>query len=275
MPFTFTAPAAAGGGAVDVGWRRLMLGDATSTEDTNNQVASYTETAGDSGYTEVTLSDVVTTAALRSSQAANYIQPLVDANGVAVNWDKPFSLLCMVEMIGATGNYGGTNKAKFLVGMGIGVNTSSLDDLANRWIHMGINQNGSTFPTGMRMTKGSRSYMSHGSNNGVADTKLLIFQFYHGPDTGASMAAANNTCVMGQWHKDSGNGYRRNTVNSFYRGDLGALADNAVKSTGPVQLYAYVGCTNTLSGVHAQAVPKFRLWYMIAHDSDGWGGSAT
>ena len=169
------------------------MGDATSTEDTNNQVASITETAGASWYTEVTLSDVVTTGALRSSQAANYIQPLVDPNGVAVNWDKPFSLLCMIEMIGMTGDFGATNKAKVLVGMGLGVNDSSLDDAAHRWIHMGVNQNGSQFPASLRITKGARSYMSHGSNNGNADTKLLVFQFFHGPDTGASMATANNT----------------------------------------------------------------------------------
>lgn len=276
MPFTFTSGGGGGGGgAVDVGWKRLLLADATSTEDTNSQVASFTETAGASGYTEVTLSDVVTTAALRSSQAANYIQPLVDANGVAVNWDKPFSLLCMVEMIDAGGDYGATNKAKFLVGMGIGVNTTALDHADHRWINMGVNQNGSQFPASLRITKGARSYMSHGSNNGNADTKLLVFQFYHGPDTGASMATANNTCVTGNWYRDSAAGYRRNTTINFYRGDLGALAANAVLSTGPVQLYAYVGCTNTLDGSHAQAVPKFRLWYMVAHDSDGWGGSGT
>ena len=89
------------------------------------------------------------------------------------------------------------------------------------------------------------------------------------------MATANNTCVMGQWHKDSGNNYRRNTVNNFYRGDLGGLSANAVKATGPVQLFTYVGSSNTLDGSHDQAVVKFRLWYMIAHDTDGWGGSAT
>ena len=265
------APAA----AVDTGWKRLMLEDAVGTEDPLSQVASLSETSGQSGYTQVTLSDVINTGALRASQACTYTQPLQDASGVTVNWDKPFTLMCMIEMISATGNYGGTNKAKFLVGMGIGVNATGVDHVDNRWVNMGLNQNGSTFPTGMRITKGARSYQQHGSNNGVADTKLLVFQFYHGPDTGASMAAANNTCVMGQWHKDSGNAYRRNPINSFYRGDLGALATNAVKATGPVQLFTYVGSSNTLDGTKDQAVVKFRLWYMIAHDTDGWGGSAT
>ena len=265
------APAA----AVDTGWKRLMLEDATGTEDTLSHVASLSETAGHSGYTQVTISDVIGTGALRASQAATYTQPLQDANGVTVNWDKPFTLMCMIEMISATGDFGATNKAKFLVGMGLGVNATSLDHADNRWINMGVNQNGSQFPASLRMTKGARSYQNHGSNQGNADTKLLVMQFYHGPDTGGSMATANNTCVMGQWHKDSGNAYRRNTVNNFYRGDLGGLSANAVKATGPVQLFTYVGSSNTLDGSHDQAVVKFRLWYMIAHDTDGWGGSAT
>ena len=260
----------------DFGWRRFMLGDVRNThEDPDSNIASYTETAGPLGYTEVTLTDIITTTGTNPCYKGVWVQPLVGPTGQPVDLSKPFVLMTMIEAIAMSGDFGGTQKHKPIFGLGICDYTSDIDHASNRYLTVGWDQNGNTFPNGVKIGRGTASnYNVTGAAND-ADTKLIVATFYHGPDTGASMAAASNTTAIFNFYKDSSEGYRRNTNVTLLTQALGTLATNAIKSVTQAQIFAYFGSRTDTDGSEDEAVTKFRLWYMVTHDPTGWGGSGA
>ena len=260
----------------DFGWRRFMLSDSRNThEDPDSNVASYTETAGPLGYTEVTLTDVIATSGTNIKFKAAWVQPLVGPTGQPVDLSKPFVLMTMTEAIAMSGDFGGTQKHRPMFGLAFGDYTSDIDHADHRFLGIGWDQNGSTFPNGVKIGRGTASnYNVSGAANN-ADTKLIVATFYHGPDTGGSMAAASNTTATFNFYKDSSEGYRRNTNVALLTQALGTLATNAIKSVTQAQIFAYFGSRTDTDGSYDEAVTKFRLWYMVTHDTTGWGGSGT
>lgn len=90
------APVVAGG-ASDLGWQRFLLGGAPDN-DPHTQYASIVE---DASATQITSPGTVTIVTANDDdhmqEGSIWHRALVDANGVAITWDKPFSMEWLIE----------------------------------------------------------------------------------------------------------------------------------------------------------------------------------
>ena len=98
----FTGMGGGGGGAASVeqGWRRFLLVGADYTDDPHNQADSITEDATDTAWTSLGSGTLGTTESKKPDNGAIYTRPLLDANGDALTWDKPFSVDVLIESVG-------------------------------------------------------------------------------------------------------------------------------------------------------------------------------
>jgi len=253
MRVTNSAPSGGGGGAVEQGWRRFLLDGADYTDDPHSQHGSISEDADSTVWTCAASGTLATSVEQRPDNGAIYMRPLVDANGDALAWDKPFSVDFFIENIGKTAHW----KKKAYFGLGLAGVTTGLDAAAGM---IGV----------------ASAWTSTASSNyqGVNRFRKNSLDNSGNCDPGWSIGG---TFVHGPRHANHGGQHRIMTYQfdpTSPAGPVGStgmgnypLSANKLPGSGPVYIYATCGRTQTFS---VTVSLSFRLFYAVTGGTQDW-----
>jgi len=254
MPYSYRAPAGGGGGggAVEQGWRRFLLVGADYTDDPHSQADSITEDDDETAWTSLGSGTLATAESKRPDNGAIYTRALVDANGDALAWDRPFSVDFLIELteVGSYYKQGNSYFGFGLSGVTTGLDAASSIGVASTWNATGSSNYQRTY----RFKK--NSWDNQGSVNETWDTGGTII---HGPRHGNQGAHQR---LMS---------YRFNPTNPSGSGDTGIgnypLGSSKLPSTGAV--YGFVTCGRTQTWGTVKTL-KFRIYYAVTGSTQDW-----
>jgi hypothetical protein len=256
MPYTYKAPAAAGGGAVDLGWTRFLLDGATYTDDPWGMHDSLDETDARTRWTSAGAGTLPTADSKKPSHGAIFTRQLFDANGDALDWSEPFCFEMLIEKVSAGSAIKGDN---LYFGGGLTGATSGLDDTngsigcVSQW----------DLTTGANYQKTRRfkyNYTDNMSNcNEEWDTVLNLS---HGPRH--AVHGGMFRMLMYRFDPADPDGATGDT-------GMGSVtfvgSANKVPTSGPVYVFSTVGRSTTWGT--AKTV-DFRIWYSVTGADSSW-----
>ena len=254
MPFTYKAAAAGGGAAPELGWRRFLFDGATN-EDPHSQTASLVED-GDSTHWTSNTAVTITTGSPDYNNIPNngsvYIRPLVDGNGDAITWNKPFVVQCRLERVSPTTGTGSvTNKMLYWA---FGLTDAASSVASAKFIGQTTSWNSSSQ---------SRHYRTReGSQDNAQNTTLgwdVYFMIVHGPKKN-TQASHTQICSYVYDPADPPNNAEAN-MNTYN------IGSQRITGAGPVYAFGSVGCMATTSVARSG---KFRIWYQAAASGLEW-----
>ena len=256
MPYSYTAPAGGGGGggAVAQGWRRFLLDGADYPDDPHSQTGSLTEDATETAWVSNATGTLSGADDGKPNHGAIYTRPLVDANGTALDWQRPFSVDFMIEKTVAepwhtqANSYFGGGLASVQTGIDA---TNPSFGLVSAW---------PSSASSPKYQHTRRFRLNSWDNQGQVETDWDTgFTIVHGPkqwqQTGAMrMLSHRFSATVPDGQGDA-------TMGSYVQGST------RFPTSGPV--YVFATCGRTQSWGTAKTC-RFRLYYAVTGADQDW-----
>jgi hypothetical protein len=254
MPYTYqAAPGGGGGGAVEQGWRRFLLDGADYTDDPHSQTGSLTEDATETSWVSNDTGTLSLPDDGKPNHGSIYTRPLVDANGTALDWSRPFSVDFMIEKTVAEPWH---NAANSYFGGGITSVQTGIDQtnpsfgLASSW----------DAPTGTNSQRTRRFRLNSWDNQGsVSRDWDTAFTIVHGPKQWQQSGAMR--LLSHRFSPTAPDGTGDPTLGSYVQGST------RFPAAGPVYIFATCGRTQTWG---TNKTCRFRLYYAVTGADQDW-----
>jgi len=250
----FTGMGGGGGGAVAVaqGWRRFLLDGADYTDDPHSQTASLTESAASTVWTSAGSGTLSTAESKKPDNGAIYTRALVDANGTALDWSRPFSVDFLIESIGGAAH----KQSNAYFGFGLSAVTTGLDSasslgIASWW----TSTSSSNYQTVYRFKK--NSFDNQGNVNQTWSTAGTLL---HGPRH--SVHGFQSRLMSYRFDPANPPGPVGDTGMGSY-----PLGSNKLPASGAVYCFATCGRTQTWGTAKTMT---FRVYYAVTGADQDW-----
>ena len=255
MPYTYqAAPPAGGGGAVAQGWRRFLLDGADYTDDPHSQTGSLTEGDTETAWVSAASGTLAGPDDGKPNHGAIYTRPLVDANGTALDWQRPFSVDFMIEKTVAEPWH---NAANSYFGGGLASVTTGIDAGSNPSFGLVSGWNAASGTNSQRSYR--FRYNSYDNQGAVSRDWDTAFTIVHGP---RQWSSAGMTRLMShRFSATSPDGQGDTSMGNYPQGTI------RFPASGPVYIFATCGRTQSWG---TAKTTRFRLYYAVTGADQDW-----